>query len=508
MKGILLIVALLCLVGAASATDYYVSTTGDNSSNGLTVGAAWRNITYAIDNIGAGDTLYLINGTWVNDSIDLKTTGTLDNPITITAYNGTPTLDGVTIDASNRYGIYAYTGTITDIHISDITIQDYYISTYLRSTANITIDNVTMIRGYQGCQIIDSNNVTIQNSLITEHGTSTIGNSLMMQANYANTYDILIQNNEIRDNHNHNLVDMFNYDPGADYIVSNITIINNELHNTTYQAMFQHTGATASKIMSDINFSYNLVYDCKNGIRLDCFKDTIIDSNRIHDNEVYGITSTSAVYCSANNISITNNSVWDIDTPQGAVYFISSGTQVFLSNNITWYTCRTSGNLTATDSLKQNYTIQKSASPGILITNFTDGTIFTEDGASTVYYYPTDSRYTTTTNETVEIVSYNTTAVPVSDNITLTSINTYSNDMYNFTFDSAASISTSINVTVDNETTYNVTKNGAFQEEVIAGSDSIVQVQVDIDGSTDVEVSWTSDESWLPGEYIFVGRQI
>jgi hypothetical protein len=34
----------LLLSAAASATTYYVSTSGSNSNHGLTVGSAWRNI--------------------------------------------------------------------------------------------------------------------------------------------------------------------------------------------------------------------------------------------------------------------------------------------------------------------------------------------------------------------------------------------------------------------------------------------------------------------------------
>jgi hypothetical protein len=51
------IFALVALMGAASATDYYVSTTGDNGASGdLT--HPWQNVSYATQQAVAGDTIY------------------------------------------------------------------------------------------------------------------------------------------------------------------------------------------------------------------------------------------------------------------------------------------------------------------------------------------------------------------------------------------------------------------------------------------------------------------
>ena len=91
----LLVVLVVCSVGLTSAADYYVSTTGDNANDGLSIENAWATPSFAINNLTAGDTLYLINGTWYNETCTFQASGNATHPITVTAYNGTPTLQGV-----------------------------------------------------------------------------------------------------------------------------------------------------------------------------------------------------------------------------------------------------------------------------------------------------------------------------------------------------------------------------------------------------------------------------
>ena len=108
---VLLFVCLVCSSGVSSATDYYVSTTGSNNNDGLSVANAFATPSYISRNVSAGDTIYLINGTWYNESFmfsdiagnNVYATGNITHPITIKAYNGTPTLDGTSTTAYPLY---------------------------------------------------------------------------------------------------------------------------------------------------------------------------------------------------------------------------------------------------------------------------------------------------------------------------------------------------------------------------------------------------------------------
>ncbi|MGE5445374.1 MAG: hypothetical protein ACM3SR_12365 [Ignavibacteriales bacterium] len=74
---------------------YYISPTGSNSNNGTSVSTPWKTFAYAIPKLQPGDTLKLLNGTYlVSDSgminIDCKVNaknGLLSSPITIQAQN-------------------------------------------------------------------------------------------------------------------------------------------------------------------------------------------------------------------------------------------------------------------------------------------------------------------------------------------------------------------------------------------------------------------------------------
>ncbi len=58
----------------ASATTYYVSTTGSNTNDGLTTTSAWRNIQYAANHVVAGDTVQVLGGTY-NEVVTIPASG-------------------------------------------------------------------------------------------------------------------------------------------------------------------------------------------------------------------------------------------------------------------------------------------------------------------------------------------------------------------------------------------------------------------------------------------------
>src|SRR3981081_3609656 len=64
----------LLLSVAASATTYFVSTSGNNSNNGLSTSSAWRNIQYAANHVTAGDTVQVLGGTY-NETVNIPVSG-------------------------------------------------------------------------------------------------------------------------------------------------------------------------------------------------------------------------------------------------------------------------------------------------------------------------------------------------------------------------------------------------------------------------------------------------
>ena len=78
--------ALLFIACAASATDYYVSTSGENSASG-NITHPWQNVSYAAQHATAGDTINLFGETWYDEHVVFS-----GDSVILRAYNGTPTL--------------------------------------------------------------------------------------------------------------------------------------------------------------------------------------------------------------------------------------------------------------------------------------------------------------------------------------------------------------------------------------------------------------------------------
>lgn len=86
MRPIKLFLALLVFITRVHATDYYVSTTGNDSNSGTSVSSAFATIQHAVNSMSAGDTYYILGGTY-HEEVDLSgVAGSTGNPITITNY--------------------------------------------------------------------------------------------------------------------------------------------------------------------------------------------------------------------------------------------------------------------------------------------------------------------------------------------------------------------------------------------------------------------------------------
>ncbi|WP_161792615.1 choice-of-anchor Q domain-containing protein [Psychroserpens damuponensis] len=83
-KSTLFLVLSLLFCLQSNATDYYVSNSGNNANNGLTLATAFLTLQHASNLVSAGDTVYVVDGTYAGfDVRDVN--GTSTNPITFIA---------------------------------------------------------------------------------------------------------------------------------------------------------------------------------------------------------------------------------------------------------------------------------------------------------------------------------------------------------------------------------------------------------------------------------------
>ncbi|HEY5124074.1 MAG TPA: hypothetical protein VIK14_10090, partial [Ignavibacteria bacterium] len=88
MKNALILIFLI-LSTIASATDYYVSSSGNDSNNGLSSSTPWKTIikvNSAFSTMKPGDRILFNRGDTFYGTITVTKSGSTGNPITIGAY--------------------------------------------------------------------------------------------------------------------------------------------------------------------------------------------------------------------------------------------------------------------------------------------------------------------------------------------------------------------------------------------------------------------------------------
>ncbi|MGP8323333.1 MAG: dockerin type I domain-containing protein [Methanosarcinaceae archaeon] len=175
---VLSIFALLVLAATASATDYYMTTGGNDSNTGTSLDTAWATMSHAQGQLSAGDTLHIADGTYYNDAFVAQVSGTAADPITIRAYNGVPTFieSGTTrtLDLFNFGDANAAPGAPYPVEHYNIegfraenyrqTFTAYYASNHLNLTNIDTKDCRYAVHLHRGCYDIIMKDFTVENA--------------------------------------------------------------------------------------------------------------------------------------------------------------------------------------------------------------------------------------------------------------------------------------------------------------------------------------------------------
>src|ERR1700682_3228222 len=112
VRPVIRLVLGLCIAAVpaaiASATTYYVSTTGSNTNDGLTTTSAWRNVQYTANHVVAGYTVQVLGGTY-NETVNISPSGSATaGYLTFQKYAGpTAIVDGTGLSIPNgQYGLF------------------------------------------------------------------------------------------------------------------------------------------------------------------------------------------------------------------------------------------------------------------------------------------------------------------------------------------------------------------------------------------------------------------
>jgi len=234
-----------------NSSFYYVATSGNNNNTGLSPDYAWKTPSYAVDQVEAGDTIYLLDGIWEKEQLYFKTNGTVEKPITLKAYNGTPTLDGVdnhgtciTIDSEYSNELKDYTNITGYINIEGIKITGYSHGIEMKGAHHINFNNIDVGPCRTTCiTFFDSTYCNLKNSNIHD----TTWNTVQLMTAYTYMHHITIENCSIHGSpgswggsRSHGLIDLFNVHDTNDHNLTDINIIGNEIYDATLPGIFTH----------------------------------------------------------------------------------------------------------------------------------------------------------------------------------------------------------------------------------------------------------------------------
>src|SRR5580704_12606811 len=139
MKKLLIFLAtVVALAQTLHATTYYVSKSGSDSNGGTSTNAAFLTISKAASVVNAGDTCYILSGTY-RENVTPANSGTSGSPITFAAYTGAnPVVSGADVLASTWS---VYTNSIFQCTTTNV-VNQLFVDGYMMNIARWPNANV------------------------------------------------------------------------------------------------------------------------------------------------------------------------------------------------------------------------------------------------------------------------------------------------------------------------------------------------------------------------------
>jgi hypothetical protein len=317
---------LLSVTPAAWATEYFVSTTGNNMSAGTSEGTAWRTIDHAARVVNPGDIVTVIAGSYVLADAD----GTCGSD-TIVCINRSGTAgNSILFRSQAKWGakIYGQTNTanVGIGFISDasyVTIQDFEI--YSTATQGIS-NNTTLGIGnqFRGNLIHDiSDNICTsdvggRNGILNAaRGTTIAGNVFHTIGRLANGESGCSNSTDFR-NHDHGI---YLCCTGAADGANDVAIYNNLFYNLVHGwgVQFQARGNTGTCLVANNTFAFENPGQPGQIIINQSLNDCVIENNVFYDPQTMPIVWLAGSY---SNIIVRTNIA--SDTAFSTVYYQTS----------------------------------------------------------------------------------------------------------------------------------------------------------------------------------------
>ncbi len=147
----------------STAPAYYVGPNGLDTNPG-TLNSPWKTLTYAVSQLHAGDTLYMMGGTY-REHFYVDVNGLQNQPIVISNYNNEEVIfDGTNINLTDGSPLFGINGSW--INVSNLTVQYSKGAGITVRGAHVTLDNIFAHHNWGSGVLLSGNYDVIQNSRI------------------------------------------------------------------------------------------------------------------------------------------------------------------------------------------------------------------------------------------------------------------------------------------------------------------------------------------------------
>ncbi len=306
IENYIVFICLLFMCSSMAATDYYVATDGTNAAVG-SISAPWATIQYGVDQLSAGDNLYIRAGTYM-EKIEIGVSGTVSSRITIAAYQE----EVVMIDGS---------ADPSKIAILEIADQSYLTIQGLHFTNNKMLDaqGILISGSGDGIYLLDNKVSDIDFSTDPNETVTSTTNAqgiIVYGTNGTDAItDLKINNNEVYD-----CLLGFSESLAINGNVDGWEVIGNAVHDNSNIGIdiIGHEGeAPANDQARNGVIQNNTVYNClspyatSGGIYVDGGKDIIIENNITYNNG-YGIEiGCENINKTTSGIIVRNNVIYN-----------------------------------------------------------------------------------------------------------------------------------------------------------------------------------------------------
>lgn len=299
-------------------STYYVDiTTGNDDDNGSTEDLAWQTLAKVADMVGADDTVHIKSSAEyiVEDAnskaMELATSGTISNPITLEGYTDSPGDGGmVTINGTANGLANGIHGTVTYYIIKNITVKNMSDTGFELGASNILInciaDNCTDI----GIQITASAVIKCETKNGGNNGIYAVGDSVVVASkSHGNTGKGIWCKTIV-------FCTSYDNDDTEIYNNSGITLFLNNTADGKEKAV--HGFHCPGYLTIALN---NIAYDCDYGIEAGAGQDMVFSDHNLffnNTNDHYNIDSDMI-----GNNNITGNDPSFVS--EGSDYSLTSG---------------------------------------------------------------------------------------------------------------------------------------------------------------------------------------